>query len=179
MPALPSSAAAGAGGDRTTVLPWRHPPPPARCTRGPRRWPRWRPAGIGTTLRYLVSLALPHTPTQWPASTVVVNLLGAFCLGLLTASLAELGPDAGRRRVVRLTLGVGLLGSFTTYSTLALDAVHLAEAARFGLAGWYVTLSVVGGLLAAGAGVVTGSRGARRRRRPPESPPGRPHGATS
>lgn len=133
---------------------------------------------IGTTLRYLVSLALPHTQDAWPASTVVVNLLGAFCLGLLTASLAELGPDAGRRRVVRLTLGVGLLGSFTTYSTLALDAVHLAEAARFGLAGWYVTLSVVGGLLAAGAGVVAGSRGTRRRRRPPASPPGRSHGAT-
>lgn len=136
---------------------------------------------IGTTLRYLVSLALPHTQDAWPASTVVVNLLGAFCLGLLTASLAELGPDAGRRRVVRLTLGVGLLGSFTTYSTLALDAVHLADAARFGLAGWYVTLSVVGGLLAAGAGVVAGSRGTRRLRPPappPDGPQGRAHGAT-
>lgn len=115
----------------------------------------------GSTLRYLVSLALPHAPQQWPAATLIVNLVGAFCLGLLLSWLVELGPDAGRRRLLRLCLGTGLLGSFTTYSTLALDVVHLLESGEAGLAGGYAAASVLLGLLAAALGALLGARAAR------------------
>lgn len=113
---------------------------------------------IGSTLRYLVSLALPHDPAQWPASTLLVNVVGAFGLGLAQQCLLELGPDVGRRRTLRLCLGTGLLGSFTTYSTLALDVVHLLESGRPGPAGAFAALSVIVGLIAAGLGVLAGTR---------------------
>lgn len=116
---------------------------------------------FGSTLRYLTGLALPHQPSQWPTATLLVNLLGAFCLGLLLQWLLELGPDAGRRRTLRLCLGTGLLGSFTTYSALALDVVHLLESGRPGLAAGYAAASVVAGLLAAGLGVLVGARAGR------------------
>ena len=118
---------------------------------------------LGSTLRYAVSLAMPHEASQWPGSTLLVNLLGAFCLGMLLASLSQLGPDAGRRQLLRLALGTGLLGSLTTYSTLALDVVQLLESRQAAMAGGYAALSVVAGVLAATLGVLAGTRLGRSR----------------
>lgn len=74
---------------------------------------------------------------------------GAFCLGLVLTILARLGPDEGRRRDLRLTLGTGLLGGFTTYSLLAVQTLQ-----RLPLLGLiYGLASVVLGVAAAGIGV--------------------------
>ncbi|MEZ4330818.1 MAG: CrcB family protein [Myxococcota bacterium] len=59
------------------------------------------------------------------AATQVVNLAGAFALGLLLARLETTGP----RPRLRAFLAVGALGSFTTYSTLVADAQRWAGSA--------------------------------------------------
>lgn len=118
---------------------------------------------VGTTLRHLLGLGHPTTSGSWPATTLAINLLGAFALGLLLEALTRIGPDTGSRRIVRLGVGTGLLGSFTTYSTLALDVVHQVQAGHVGAAGLYGAVSVVGGLVAAGAGVALGTRAERFR----------------
>lgn len=118
---------------------------------------------VGTTLRYLLGLAHPTPAGTWPGMTLGINLLGAFALGLLLEALIRLGPDAGPRRLVRLAIGTGLLGSFTTYSTLALDVVHLLDAGQLAQAALYAGVSVVGGVLAAGLGVAIGTRAERFR----------------
>jgi len=62
--------------------------------------------------------------TAFPWHTLVVNVLGAFLLGLLMALSAEralLGPSW------RTLLGIGVLGGFTTFSTLAYESVRLME----------------------------------------------------
>jgi CrcB protein len=80
---------------------------------------------VGTGLRYAITLLVP----KWagvPVATFGINVIGAFLLGLLLESLADHSPDIGWSRRMRLGLGTGGLGGFTTYSALATETVTLA-----------------------------------------------------
>ena len=96
-----------------------------------------------------------------PVGTLTVNLAGAFLLGVLIEVLALRGSDAGHRRAARLLLGTGFLGGFTTYSALAVEADGLVRDGRAGLALAYVLTTVVVGLLASLAGVLSARTAAR------------------
>ena len=118
---------------------------------------------LGTAARELVTLALPPAD-GFPLATMLVNIAGAFALGLLLDALARRGPDAGRRRVLRLTLGAGFLGGFTTYSALSVDTVLLGADGDPLLAVAYAAGTLLLGAAATFAGIVVGtrmSRGAR------------------
>ncbi|WP_432395213.1 fluoride efflux transporter FluC [Pseudarthrobacter sp. L19] len=106
----------------------------------------------GTQARYGLGSVLP-APGGWPLPTLVINLAGAFLLGLLLEALIRRGPDAGRLRVMRLLLGTGFMGAFTTYSTLALESNGLLAAGRSLDALAYVGASLVVGFLATFAGI--------------------------
>ncbi len=108
---------------------------------------------LGAPARYALSLALPTTSGQWPWATLLANLLGAVLLGALLEGLARSGPDRGTRRLVRMALGTGVLGAFTTYSTLAVEVDLLVHAHRPALAGLYAAVSVLGGVLLSAAGI--------------------------
>ncbi|MGO2931937.1 fluoride efflux transporter FluC [Microbacterium sp.] len=72
--------------------------------------------GIGAGLRYVVDAGvMTLTRGRFPWGIVVVNVTGAFALGVLTASI----PDAVT------IVGAGLLGGYTTFSTAMLDALAL------------------------------------------------------
>ena len=108
---------------------------------------------LGTLVRAGLSHALPTAAGEIPWTIFAINLVGAFILGALLQVLALAGPDRRWRRAVRLGVGTGVMGGFTTYSTFALDVVHLAQ---FGSAGWaagYALGSVIGGIGAAGLGI--------------------------
>ena len=75
--------------------------------------------------------------------TLFVNLTGSFLLGLL----AGVSPPA------LTVLGVGGLGTYTTFSSFARDAVALAERRRVALGAVYVLVSGAGGIAAAAAGL--------------------------
>ncbi|MHA7208748.1 fluoride efflux transporter FluC [Arthrobacter sp. MDT1-65] len=126
----------------------------------------------GTLARFGLAGALP-VPAGLPLGIFLINITGAFALGLLLEALAQRGPDEGRRRAVRLLLGTGFLGGFTTYSALAVDSALLLGAGRAveGLA--YLAVSVLVGLVATGAGIAVGAR----RRRCPGAGPAAPSGA--
>ncbi|WP_367947923.1 CrcB family protein [Rathayibacter sp. VKM Ac-2858] len=112
---------------------------------------------VGTAARYGTALALPPLGAV-PVATIVVNLVGAFLLGLLLAGLARRGPDAGRRRTLRLLLGTGVLGGFTTYSTFSLDTAALLEGGRWAEVLLYAGGTLVLGTLAAALGVLLAGR---------------------
>lgn len=92
---------------------------------------------------------LHHEQLLW--STVGINIVGSFLLGLLVAE-DWFGRD------VREGIGVGFLGGFTTFSTFSVQAVLEVDAGEPGRALAYVAVSVVGGLAAAAAGYAVGRR---------------------
>ena len=106
----------------------------------------------GALARYTLGLALP-APGGWPLPTLVINLAGAFILGLLLEGLAQRGPDRGGRRILRLLAGTGFIGAFTTYSTFAVESDHLVAAGRPLDALSYVAATVLGGVIASVLGI--------------------------
>ncbi|WP_235436841.1 fluoride efflux transporter FluC [Arthrobacter sp. RIT-PI-e] len=116
----------------------------------------------GTLTRYSLAEVLP-TPRGLPLGIFVINVVGAFALGLLLEALLRHGPDEGRRRALRLVLGTGFLGGFTTYSALTVDAALLLEGGRILEGIGYLLLTVVVGLGATTAGILLGGRAAGRR----------------
>ena len=120
---------------------------------------------VGTAVRASLEQAYPTPPAAWPSTTFTINVTGSFVLGLLLQRLARGGPDEGRRRTLRLGVGTGVLGGYTTYSSFAVESVQLVDSGRAGLAVAYALGSVAAGLLAAGAAMVIGDALARRRDR--------------
>lgn len=117
---------------------------------------------VGAVLRHLVSATADAQAGELPWATFGVNVAGAFALGLLLELLGRRGPDTSRRRDVRLALGTGLLGAFTTYSALGAETALLVRAGEPALAGGYALGSAVAGLLAAGAGIALAAALTRR-----------------
>lgn len=121
-------------------------------------------ATAGTLLRASIELAFPHAPGEWPWATFVINVVGSFALGALIEALALSGPDTGRRRMLRLGVGTGMIGGFTTYSTFVVEIDQLAAAGAVSMSIVYALVSVVLGVVAAaiGAGVVASGFGRRQ-----------------
>ncbi|HET7823397.1 MAG TPA: fluoride efflux transporter CrcB [Ornithinibacter sp.] len=110
---------------------------------------------IGSLGRYAVGAALPHQGGDFPWATLVVNVTGAFAMGLLVAFLVD---RPGAHRLARPFVGVGLLGGWTTFSTLAVDAVQLGQVGQEQVALVYVAATFLVGTLAVAAGSVLGQR---------------------
>ena len=111
---------------------------------------------LGTGLRLALDSLVPHGDAAFPVSTLVINVVGAFTLGVLTA---RVGPTA--RPWVRAGLGPGLLGSFTTFSAFAVSLVSLTDAGEWQLGALYLVATVALGFGAAWAGLWVGARGSR------------------
>ena len=110
---------------------------------------------IGSLGRFAVGAALPHQPGGFPWATLVVNVSGAFAMGLLVAYLVD---RPGAHRLARPFVGVGLLGGWTTFSALAVDAVQLGHADRAQTALVYVAATFLVGTVAVPAGSLLGQR---------------------
>nr|WP_275588436.1 CrcB family protein [Microlunatus panaciterrae] len=121
---------------------------------------------LGTATRYLATGALAtgplgDVPQLW--ATLPINVLGALLLGVLLEELAGRGPDHGRRRALRLLLGTGFLGGFTTYSTLAVDTDQLLHRGLAGAAVGYGLGTLLLGAVASMAGIALATRVRRSR----------------
>ena len=100
-------------------------------------------------------LALPHAAGGFPSATLLVNVTGAFAMGLLVAFLVD---RPGAHRLARPFVGVGVLGGWTTFSALAVEVVALATVDRVQVALLYVAATFLLGTLAVPAGAVVGQR---------------------
>lgn len=98
--------------------------------------------GVGVLMARLVGLAFP-----W--ATLLVNVVGGLTMGLLTA---RIGPE---HEHIRLLVGVGILGGFTTFSTFSLEAVRLLQH-QPGAGALYMAASLVLSVGACWMGLVLG-----------------------
>ena len=109
----------------------------------------------GSCLRYAISLLLGPLSVAhgFPAATFTANALGSLGLGVLFV-LAEdrtwFGAD------LRLLLGTGVMGGFTTYSTFNLESIALMQSGAWGRAALYTGGTVLICLGAGALGIVVG-----------------------
>ncbi len=97
-------------------------------------------SAVGGALRYLTSLAAVRLlPSNFVIlSTLTVNILGSFLLGIVLSSTLLAGSNS-----LRLLIAIGFCGGFTTFSTFSAEAVALLQKGEIVLFGGYVLLNVV------------------------------------
>lgn len=95
---------------------------------------------LGAVCRYLMGLLPIRSPGGFPVTTLLTNVIGAFCIGLIV-SLAGKRADFDPR--VLLFLKVGLCGGFTTFSTFSHETMLLLQRGRLALGMIYIALSVI------------------------------------
>lgn len=118
---------------------------------------------LGALARYELGEAFPTATGHWPWTTFGINVAGAFLLGMLLEALLRLGPDDGWRQRVRLGAGTGMLGAFTTYSSLAVDTTLLLREREGISALTYAGGTVLAGMAATLLGIALGAALARWR----------------
>lgn len=97
---------------------------------------------IGSVLRYLmVTQATGWFGNNFPYGTVIVNILGSLCMGIVCGYLAAKNIPADHN--IRTFVAIGILGGFTTFSAFSMDTVLLMTRGELGSAFLYVTASVV------------------------------------
>ena len=118
---------------------------------------------FGTITRYLLSIAIQSwLGKSWPFDILIINVTGALALAFVT-TLADDTIVIGPTR--RLLINVGFLGAYTTFSTLTLGDLLLADKQQWLLAVLYLVASIIGGVLAVWLGDWLGQLGLRTRRR--------------
>jgi CrcB protein len=100
---------------------------------------------LGALARYGLGLLVTSPRNGFPLATFLVNISGCLVLGLLLVLIAETWPPA---RYVRAFAAVGFVGSYTTFSSLVVQAVLLSRAGATATATGYVTATVAAGLAA-------------------------------
>jgi CrcB protein len=112
---------------------------------------------LGALARYEVELTWPVRAGQFPVSTFVINTSGAFLLGLVLTVAVERDRVGMRRwRVLRFFACVGLLGAWTTMSTIAVEADTLVRAGDPVGAAGYLAATIAAGIGAVALGTAAG-----------------------
>lgn len=104
----------------------------------------------GSILRYAVYVMFDKPVlAKFPYATLIVNIIGSFLIGVLYVFAQK---HAWFSENVRFFLAVGFCGSFTTFSTFALENLTLIKSSHSGLALLYILFSVVLSVIAVFAG---------------------------
>ncbi|GBG95674.1 putative fluoride ion transporter CrcB 1 [Ligilactobacillus salitolerans] len=106
-------------------------------------------AGLGASLRFLATtLIKQHTKQNFPWATLLINLSGAFLLGILVGLQIP--------TLLYKILGIGLLGGFTTFSTLNVELLTLRRNKQLEVVP-YALATYLGGPLALFGGLLLSS----------------------
>lgn len=97
----------------------------------------------GGILRYIVSLICQNSGKGFPWSTLIVNLVGCFLIGLLSGLLTR----TSQSQYLSLFLTVGLCGGFTTFSTFSKECLNMLQTGDFLHLILYSTISLLAGVL--------------------------------
>ena len=104
---------------------------------------------LSAPITSLTLAAFPHAAPHFPWAIFAINLAGALALGLLYG-LCERGVAIPHD--VRLAIGPGFLGAFTTFSSYIVGADMLARSGEPALAGFYLVTTMALGIVCAWAG---------------------------
>ena len=94
---------------------------------------------VGAVLRYLTSNFYKFYFPNFPIGTLFINFIGSFLIGILASNLESRGTSY---IFIKYFLIIGILGSFTTFSTFSLETIQLANDKKLFLSLVYIFLSI-------------------------------------
>ncbi|MBX5436654.1 MAG: fluoride efflux transporter CrcB [Alicyclobacillaceae bacterium] len=109
---------------------------------------------LGTCARWMLTEWI-GTWGGFPIATLLINLSGCFVLAWFYTVTLESSPV---HPLLRVGIGTGFIGAFTTYSTFTVDVWKLVQSGAWTMAAGYVITSLGGGLLAGWVGLALASR---------------------
>lgn len=104
----------------------------------------------GSVCRYLAGTAMQRVGGALPYGTLLINVSGSFCMGVVMALFALRGQ---LHSPLRIALTAGFLGGFTTYSAFAFETIQLVENDRLAAAGAYVLMTLLVAAIACAGGL--------------------------
>lgn len=110
--------------------------------------------GLGSALRYYISLHFQTSSISFPKATFIVNLIGALLIGLIAGYQLKHSLLSHWH----LLLAVGFCGGFTTFSTLSLESYHLYKAEAWGILAIYLSSSILLGMFLVALGIFLSSK---------------------
>jgi fluoride exporter len=107
--------------------------------------------GLGSVLRWWMGrLVGERYRGRFPLGTFLINISGSFLIGYLSVLFSvDWHNRYGHGLVLNAFVITGILGGYTTFSSMQLDAAKLAQKQQAPLAALYLLLSVAAGLIAA------------------------------
>ncbi len=106
---------------------------------------------FGAIARYLCGKLVDRLwPVAFPLGTLLINVVGSFLLGLVVA----LNGKGLVGDLFRMSVGVGFLGAFTTFSTFGYETMILTEDGQNFKAMFYAVASIVLGIALAWVAIV-------------------------
>ncbi len=115
---------------------------------------------LGTVARYGVTAHVHLAPNSFPWTIMTINTVGALLLGILGGSLFTARPDAV---TLRLFLGTGVLGGWTTFSSIITGLLTLGHLGSWGTAALNLIMALILPLAAVCTGIAMGSAFIRNR----------------
>lgn len=108
---------------------------------------------IGASMRLAITIVIGRFwQSAFPLDILIINVFGAFILGYLSSITLPIDPN------LKQAITVGVIGSFTTLSTVSADTVLLVENGFIIQAFIYILFNIALGLVMAYLGVVYGKR---------------------
>jgi len=108
---------------------------------------------LGALARYLIGrVVVARTGSTFPWATLLINVTGAFLIGLIAGLTTTHRVNA----LVQTVLATGFLGGYTTFSTMSWEALHLFKEGSRRRGIFYLSGNVLPGLLAAALGLLLG-----------------------
>lgn len=110
--------------------------------------------GLGSLLRWWIGLRVGKIyQGNFPLGTFLINISGAFVIGYLSILFSVDWRDR-YGDLINAAVLTGILGGYTTFSSMQLDAAKLATAGGRAMAAGYLMISVLVGLAAAAFGAL-------------------------
>lgn len=110
--------------------------------------------GMGSILRYGISLYFSNQNHLFPKATFLANVIGALLIGVLIGYQLKHQTSNG----LSLFLVTGFCGGFTTFSTFSLESYNLWKAEEWSTLGIYLSASLLIGILLTGIGIAIAQR---------------------
>ena len=94
---------------------------------------------VGAVFRYLTSNFYKFYFPNFPIGTLFINFIGSFLIGILASNLESRGTSY---IFIKYFMIIGILGSFTTFSTFSLETIQLFNDKKLFLSLVYIFLSI-------------------------------------